>query len=55
MRQTTKGGRDFEKEFIMLKCLEKALQGRDYLTCALDEAKALGHWRGEEENPRQDK
>lgn len=39
----------------MLECLGKALQGRSYLTCALDEAKSLGLWKGEEENPRQDK
>lgn len=55
MRWTAKGRRDSEKELTMLEYLGKALQGRGYLTCALDEAKSLGLWKGEEENPRQDK
>lgn len=33
----------------MLGCLEKALHGRGYLTCALNEAKPLDLCRGEEE------
>lgn len=55
MTQTTTGRGDFEKEFIMLECMEKALQGRGYLTCALNEARSLALWREEEENLRQEK